>query len=133
MRPRPLLAALLVAVLAAPSFARAQPAAPAESTVTRPMPLVDSTSVVPGGPVPVLDSTVVIPAMARNAPGKAPPESLPRPDTLGLTLRADRLRKRGDVSLTQLLQGRRPVWIETAPGMAPLFGAPRPRTRVATL
>lgn len=125
MRPRPLLAALLVAVLAAPSFARAQPAAPAESTVTRPMPLVDSTSVVPGGPVPVLDSTVVIPAMARNAPGKAPPESLPRPDTLGLTLRADRLRKRGDVSLTQLLQGRRPVWIETAPGMAPLFGAPR--------
>ncbi|HYJ33242.1 MAG TPA: hypothetical protein VE326_08480 [Candidatus Binatia bacterium] len=124
MRRRLLLAALLVAA-ALPAPARAQSAAPAESTVTRPMPLVDSTSVIPGGAVPVLDSTVVLPAMVRNLPGAAPPESLPRPDTLGLTLRADMLRKRGDVSLAQLLQGRRPVWIETAPGFAPLFGAPR--------
>jgi len=111
---------------AAPAAAPAAPSAPApaESTVTRPMPLVDSTAV-PGGAIPVLDSTVVLPKLVRNLPSGAPPESLPRPDTLGLIVRADAGRKHGDLSVAQLLEGRRPVWVERAPGFAPLFGSPR--------
>jgi hypothetical protein len=105
-------------------LAQAAPA-PVESTIIRPMPLIDSTAAPAGGAIPVLDSTVTLPSLVRNTPGGAPPESLPRPDTLGLILRADAARKRGDLSLAQLLEGKRPVWIERAPVFAPVYGAPR--------
>lgn len=118
--------ALLVAgrLLVAGALAQAAPA-PGDSTITRPTPLIDSTAAPAGGTIPVLDSTVTLPSLVRNTPGGSPPEPLPRPDTLGLILRADAARKRGELSLAQLLEGRRPVWIERAPVFAPAYGAPR--------
>ena len=79
----------------------------------------------PGEVVPAHDSTAVLPALVRNLPGGGPIDSLPPGDTLGLVIRADTERKRGELTLAHLLSGRRPVWIERMPGYAPHVGAPR--------
>lgn len=53
----------------------------------------------------------------------APADSIAA-DTSGVVIRADAARKRGDVSLNELLRARRPVVIARSPSFEPLLGAP---------
>ncbi|MGE5179911.1 MAG: hypothetical protein ACM3PF_12550, partial [Bacteroidota bacterium] len=101
-------------------------AAPRGGPVTVPMPIVDSTRV-------RVDSTTYTPSLADSMrkiakiaqnPPSEPTKTQAPPDTLGLLVRADAERKRGILHVSELLEGRRPVWVETLPASAPRLGAP---------
>jgi len=114
-----------MAVMVAPRAAEGQSSgrAPADSTVVQPIPIVDSTRTLER-PIPSIDSTIVLPEIIRNLPETAR-DTTALPDTLGFLIRADVARKRGDITVGQLLGGRRPVWLEAAPSAPPVYGTPR--------
>jgi hypothetical protein len=131
-------ALLLASVRSAPGAApdpRAAAAAPAPADtaaaprggpVRVPMPVIDSTRVraeSTGFTPTFADSMRKIAKIAQNPPSGPPGPPAP-PDTLGVLVRADVERKRGVLHVSELFEGRRPVWVETLPAAAPRFGAP---------